>query len=77
MAVVSATSRHFQRNNMTIADVSREIEGVTMPLISPKITSVKREAGFMEYFDEDNLTLVMEMRSHICIWKIPMATIDW
>ena len=30
MAVVSGTSRHFQRNDIMIADVSQEIEGVTM-----------------------------------------------
>ena len=57
MAVVSATSRHFQRNDMMIADVSHEIEWVTMQLLSLKTKSGKREAGFMESFDKDNLTL--------------------
>ena len=40
-----------------IADVIHEIEGVTMQLLSLKTKSGKREAGFMEYFDKDNLTL--------------------
>ena len=71
MAVVSATSRHFQCNDMMIADVSHEIEGVTMQLLSLKTKSGKREAGFKEYFDKDILHFVMEMRSHKCIWKIP------
>ena len=57
MAVVLATSRHFQRNDMMIAYFSQEIEGVTMQLLSLKTTSGKREGGFMEYFDKDNLTL--------------------
>ena len=37
IAVVSARSRHFQRSDVMIADVSQEIEGVAMQLISLKI----------------------------------------
>ena len=78
MAVVSATSRHFQRNDMMIADVSHEIEWVTMQLLSLKTKSGKREAGFIEYFDKDILHFVKWRLEVVnAFGRLPMAIIDW